>query len=155
MSTGTGVNVSKSNVYALLSPPAGVNVSKSSVYALLSPPVGINVSKSVVYVLLNGSPVAPSWPSFSFGNGVVGSAYAQTFGANGTAPITYTLLSGSLPAGLTLNSAGSISGTPTSAGTSSFTLRATNAFGTADLATAITVLTPGGGSGTSAVGYLC
>lgn len=48
--------------------------------------------------------------------------------SGGTAPFAFTLASGSLPAGLTLNSStGAISGTPTgSAGTSTFTIKVTD-----------------------------
>jgi Putative Ig domain len=55
-------------------------------------------------------------------------AYIATLQATGgTPPYTWARTSGSLPAGLTLSSTGEISGTPTSAGTSSFTVRATDA----------------------------
>lgn len=55
--------------------------------------------------------------------------YSQTIIASGgTAPYTYAVISGSLPTGLTLNtSTGQITGTPTTAGTSSFTIGATDA----------------------------
>jgi hypothetical protein len=61
--------------------------------------------------------------------GTVGALYTQPINASGgTAPYTYTLSAGSLPPGLTLNPAtGVISGTPTTAGTYSFTLTATDA----------------------------
>lgn len=50
-------------------------------------------------------------------NGVVGQAYSHQFNAvNGTAPYTYSLVSGSFPAGLSMNSTGLVSGTPTAAG---------------------------------------
>jgi uncharacterized protein (TIGR03437 family) len=56
--------------------------------------------------------------------GMVGLGYSQTLGATGgTPPYTWSVSSGSLPAGLTLSSSGTISGTPTTAGTSSFTVR--------------------------------
>jgi len=123
-----------------------LTVSKANVYAVLSVPF-LAVSKANVYAVLTAA-VWPSWPSFTFGGGVVGVAYSQTFAANGTPPITYSIASGSLPTGLTLG-AGVISGTPSVAGTYSFTLRATNAYGTADQATSITVVTAAGGGGGS------
>jgi hypothetical protein len=57
--------------------------------------------------------------------GQVGSPYSQTLGhAGGIGAYTFTLASGSLPAGLSLSSAGVIAGTPTGgAGASSFTVR--------------------------------
>ncbi|USQ15300.1 putative Ig domain-containing protein (plasmid) [Legionella lytica] len=56
-------------------------------------------------------------------------AYSQTITASdGTPPYTYALVSGALPTGLTLNtSTGKITGTPTTAGTFSFTIGATDA----------------------------
>jgi hypothetical protein len=47
----------------------------------------------------------------------------------GTAPFTYAVSSGSLPTGLALSSAGVISGTPTTAGTSTFAVASTDAAG--------------------------
>ena len=66
--------------------------------------------------------VASTYP-----DGTIGSGYAVTLSAtDGSAPYTWSLASGSLPAGLALDaSAGTIAGTPTTAGTSSFTVRAT------------------------------
>ncbi|MEZ0540212.1 putative Ig domain-containing protein [Fibrella arboris] len=60
--------------------------------------------------------------------GQIGSAYSQTLTASGgTAPISYTILSGTLPAGLSLDpTTGALSGTPASAVTSSFTVRVTD-----------------------------
>ncbi len=56
-------------------------------------------------------------------SGVVGTFYSQTLAASGgTPPYTWTVLSGSLPAGLTLSSGGVLSGTPLVAGTQTFTV---------------------------------
>ncbi|WP_164931844.1 putative Ig domain-containing protein [Dyella sp. M7H15-1] len=55
------------------------------------------------------------------------SAYSQTFTASGgTAPYHYTVTSGSLPAGLSLTSAGVLSGTPTVSGAYTFSVTATD-----------------------------
>jgi hypothetical protein len=60
-------------------------------------------------------------------NGSVGTAYSQTLAASGgTPPYTWSLISGALPAGLSLSSSGVISGTPTAAGTATFTVKATD-----------------------------
>jgi hypothetical protein len=59
-------------------------------------------------------------------SGTVGSPYNQTITASGgTSPYAFAV-SGNLPAGLTLSSAGVLSGTPTTAGTSSFIVQATD-----------------------------
>jgi hypothetical protein len=53
-----------------------------------------------------------------------GTSYSQTLTANGgSSPYTWSVATGTLPPGLTLSSAGVISGTPTTAGTSSFTIQ--------------------------------
>jgi len=60
----------------------------------------------------------------------LGAPMSQTFTASGgTAPYTWSLASGSLPAGLSLSSSGTLSGTPTSHGTFNATLQATDAYG--------------------------
>ena len=60
---------------------------------------------------------------------VIGVAYNQTVATSGgTAPVTFAVTTGALPAGLSLNAAtGAITGTPTTAGAYSFTITATDA----------------------------
>ncbi len=61
-------------------------------------------------------------------NPVVGAAYNQSLtGSGGVGPYTFALANGSsLPAGLTLTSAGVISGTPTQTGAATFTINITD-----------------------------
>jgi ice-binding like protein/putative Ig domain-containing protein/exosortase sorting signal-containing protein len=62
--------------------------------------------------------------------GALGVAYSQTISAiGGTAPYTFAVTAGALPPGLTLTPAGLLSGTPTTSGTSIFTIAATDANG--------------------------
>jgi len=62
--------------------------------------------------------------------GTVGAAYSQTLtAAGGTAPYVYTITAGALPTGMALSPTGVLSGTPTVAGTSTPTIRATDANG--------------------------
>jgi len=72
--------------------------------------------------------VVPSITTSSLPNGSVGVSYSQTMAATGgTTPYVWWISSGSLPAGLSLNtSTGAITGTPTAAGTSNFTARVTD-----------------------------
>ncbi|MGJ4728833.1 putative Ig domain-containing protein [Luteimonas sp. SDU101] len=71
------------------------------------------------------SPAAGALPSALYNN-----AYSQVFtAAGGIAPYTYSLVSGALPAGLTLMADGSLSGTPTVSGSFSFSVRATDSSG--------------------------
>jgi hypothetical protein len=61
--------------------------------------------------------------------GITGIAYSQTITASGgTAPYSFAVTSGSLPAGLTLSSAGLLSGAPTAGGTYPITVTATDAY---------------------------
>ena len=62
---------------------------------------------------------------------VTGVAYSQSFAASGgSAPYSYQVTAGTLPAGLTLDGAtGALAGTPTASGSSNFTITATDTHG--------------------------
>jgi uncharacterized repeat protein (TIGR03803 family) len=62
-------------------------------------------------------------------NGVVNVPYSQTIAASVTTGNAYSLIGGSLPAGLILSTNGLISGMPTVAGTNNFTILATSSLG--------------------------
>jgi large repetitive protein len=71
--------------------------------------------------------MAPGITTTSLGNGTVGVAYNQTLAASGgISPYNWTLSNGSLPGGLNLSSTGIIAGIPTTAGTSTFIVMATD-----------------------------
>ena len=73
---------------------------------------------------------APSITTGSLPAGTVGAPFSATVTATGIGPIAFTVWSGALPAGLTLDSStGTISGTPTSPGSASFTIMAKSAAG--------------------------
>jgi outer membrane autotransporter protein len=60
-------------------------------------------------------------------DGVVGTAYNQSLSSSGgIAPYTYAIVSGNLPVGIALSSAGAISGTPTLAGSYTANIRSTD-----------------------------
>ena len=81
-------------------------------------------------ILIAAAGTPPSITTSSLPSGTSGSAYSTTLAAIATPPITWSLTSGSLPAGLTLSTAGVISGTPTATGTFGFTVTASNSAGT-------------------------
>ncbi len=59
--------------------------------------------------------------------GTVNTAYSATLTATGgTAPLSWSVSSGTLPAGITLSTSGALSGTPTAAGKSNFTVQVTD-----------------------------
>ena len=97
--------------------------------------------------------------SASLPNGMLNSLYSATIAADGgSRPYTWSILSGSLPAGLVLESSGQISGTPTRSGSFSFnvevhdssspeqtasrTLSITITAGTTHVTTQLQVMTP-------------
>jgi hypothetical protein len=76
-------------------------------------------------------PLAPSFTNISVPDGIVSTTYSGNVTASNTD--SYSVISGSLPGGISLNgSNGNLSGTPTTAGTFTFNIRATGPGGTAD-----------------------
>jgi hypothetical protein len=90
-------------------------------------PVQSATATVTLSVAAAGSPLAITTSSLPSGKS--GTAYSNAVAASGgTAPYSWTITAGSLPAGVSLaGSAGLISGTPTVTGTSSFTATATDA----------------------------
>ena len=83
-----------------------------------------SVTSNSASLTVNPAPVPPSITTSSLPDGTVGVAYSASVSASGgTAPYSWSLASGSLPTGLSLNSSGGISGTPSSTGPFPFTIR--------------------------------
>jgi hypothetical protein len=106
-----------------------------------------NSSGTDTFTITGGTTGVLTVQTFSLPQGTVGVAYASTTlqATGGVSPYTWSTTSGSLPSGLALASAGVISGTPTVAGTSNFTVQvqdSTNA--TASSPESITVVTANG-----------
>ncbi len=91
-------------------------------------PVGTAPFSSGIFIArVYGPLVAPSITSAMPPGGTVGSVYTHTFASTGTVPIAWSVISGAIPPGLTLNSAnGVLSGTPLASGSYSFTVQASN-----------------------------
>ena len=85
-------------------------------------------------LILSGS--LPSVTSASLPSGRVGSAYsAELAVGGGQSPYSWSITSGTLPPGLSLDaSTGTLSGTPTSAGTQNLTFEVTDSNGVANMA---------------------
>jgi hypothetical protein len=100
---------------------------------------GLSDSKSVSITIIPG-------PSMTFAappGGWTRTVYLYTLTASGgTAPLAWTVTSGSLPAGVILSPDGNLTGTPTATGTFSFTVKVTDANGqSATQATSLTIAT--------------
>ena len=89
-------------------------------------------------------PVAPVITTVSLTGGTENVAYSVTLMASGDAPITWSLVSGNLPTGLTLNANGTIAGTPTAEGTYNFVVMAANEAGSDTKAFTIEIASAGG-----------
>ncbi|MBH8559022.1 putative Ig domain-containing protein [Hymenobacter negativus] len=84
-------------------------------------------SGSRSYTLIIAAPAITLAPA-TLPAGTVAAAYSQTITATGgTAPYSYAITAGALPAGLTISSAGVLAGTPTAGGSFTFTVTATDA----------------------------
>jgi hypothetical protein len=107
---GTPTRTGAKTVTLTVTDAAGAAISVTSTITVYSPPV---VSTS------------------NLSNGTLNVAYSKTLAATGgKSPYAWSIASGSLPPGLTLNPAnGSIAGTPTSKGTFAFTARVTDTNG--------------------------
>jgi len=83
----------------------------------------VNNTGSQAYTLVIGGNIITLTPT-TLPNGTQNTAYSQTVTASGgNGSYTYSIASGSLPTGLTLNaSSGAITGTPTGSGLSNFTI---------------------------------
>jgi hypothetical protein len=86
--------------------------------------VSLGIGGSIAYTYNAGPALLPQPPP----GGEVGVSYSdQLVVTGGTSPFTWTVSAGSLPPGITLSSAGGLlSGTPTAAGTFSFTVKVTD-----------------------------
>lgn len=99
----------------------------------------------------------PSILNSSFPNGAIGAAYSQTLNATGgclspfSAPAVYSISAGSLPPGLNLvasaNGTTAITGTPTTNGSYSFTLKVTDSCGRSGTSNFVLTIGTGGGGG--------
>ncbi len=116
--------------------PAGLTLSSAGVLsgtptAVSSGPVSITVTDaqnqtaSKTFPLTIGdTPVLNG----NLGDGVVGTAYTGSVTmTGGTPPYSFSVATGSLPAGLTLSPSGAVTGTPTTAGISTFTIQGLDA----------------------------
>ena len=98
-------------------------ISQSATEVLALQPGNTRISQSAIEALVGLGISCASPP-----NGTVSQTYTHTFPAgSGDPPYTFSIISGALPPGLSLNaSTGIVSGVPTSAGTFAFTIEVTD-----------------------------
>jgi surface antigen len=97
------------------------------------------------FIYLGGVGAAPSITTTSIPSDMVGDPYTASLGASGgAAPYHWSVAGGSLPPGLTLNAGGTISGTPASNGSYSFTVTVTGANNASSSETLAMNVYPGG-----------
>ena len=130
------------------SSPAATEIGLVSSTGSYTATFGLNSSPNwtaLIATFAAGGPVAPVVTTASLPNGTQNTAYNMPLAASGGAtPYTWSMPSGSLPAGLSLaSSTGMISGTPTGTGTSNFTVQVTDANSlTGSKALSLTVMVP-------------
>lgn len=83
-------------------------------------------------VLGSAAPTSPAITTASLPEMTVGNTVSQGLAASGSTPLTWSVVSGALPAGVSLSGLGVLSGTPTAAGAYSVTIRAANTAGSND-----------------------
>jgi hypothetical protein len=106
---------------------------------------GTNVASKALAITINGNSPAITTTS-PMAAGAVNMAYSQTLTeAGGASPFTWSITAGALPVGLSLAaSTGIISGTPTTAAASNFTVRVTDSLSLSDSRNlSITTIPPG------------
>ena len=87
-------------------------------------------------IIVTASPLA---------SGTAGAAYNQTIAASGgAAPYTWSILSGTLPTGMSLSSTGLLSGTPPTPGTFGFTMEVTGSDGLFSTTPFVMTINPAG-----------
>jgi Pro-kumamolisin, activation domain/Bacterial Ig-like domain (group 3)/Putative Ig domain len=141
--TGSGNNLTTTpNYYGVLS--TAENATSPAFTAGPGYDLATGLGSPNVLALVN----APQWSGLAITTttlapGVVGSAYTQTLTATGrVTPYTWSVVSGSLPPGLSLAAdTGIISGTPTAPGVSNFSIQVADAESTPVTATAAFSLT--------------
>ena len=150
---GTGGPAAQTWTISSGTPPGGLTLSSAGVLSgtltasgtfnftvLVTDGVGATASKAVA-VTINGTLTVatvslPAWTS--------GHAYAQSVSAvGGKLSYTWSITAGALPAGLSLSTAGAITGTPTTPGTANFTVQVKDSLNATDSkALSITINAP-------------
>ncbi len=141
--TATGGTGNQTWTLASGSLPMGLSLSTAGIISGTPTHINLTGNTLTVQVRDSGSPAQSATATItiriasalaittspgSLPDAIIGVPYSFTFQSNGgITPITWTLASGQLPAGLSLNSNGALSGTPTATGSFTFTVQAGDA----------------------------
>ncbi len=107
---------------------SGLSAGTSYTFSIYAASASGSDSESYSFSTDSNPTFPPSWSDNSLAGFVATVAYSD--GVSATNSPTYSVSAGSLPAGISLNtSTGAVTGTPTTAGAYSFTLRAANGDG--------------------------
>ena len=138
--------------------PAGLSLSGNTISGTPTTAGTANITVKAVNVAgeatknlsikINAASVKPTITTTTLPNGRVDSAYSFTLKASGTGTITWSY-TGTMPAGLDMDSNGKITGTPTTEETKTITVKAKNSEGEVTKDFTITILpkSSGGGGG--------
>jgi len=122
----SGIIMGSSNAQTVALSGMPIAASSGSITFKVADSAGNSATQALTLTV--NPPAALLVTTSSLANGVVGASYNQTVTATGGVPgYHWSILSGSLPAGLSLSAtSGTISGAPTATGTSSFTIQVTD-----------------------------
>ncbi|GAB4040419.1 hypothetical protein GCM10028774_44990 [Spirosoma jeollabukense] len=153
-----GTSFTFANGSGTLGTPGATNtlvVSSPGTYSVTVANASGCVSSTTTTVLSATGTVTVSNPATT--TATLSSAFSQSFTASGgSGPYSYSLASGSLPAGLSLNTTtGVVSGTPTQSGSFPLTVRATDANGCSATSATYTLTVLGGQLAVAAPDYNC
>ena len=138
--TVTGLPAGLSHTSGVIS---GTPTAAGTANVMVTAANGAGADATATYSLVVSPPAAPTFTSAAPAAGVVGISYTHTFAVSTTTAVTWSI-SGTPPNGLSFNTTtGVLSGTPSTAGSSTFTVTATNAGGPANQAVTLQINAPG------------
>jgi hypothetical protein len=126
---------------------------KGRLVAAVAAAVFVSAMFFPVFLSDDAAAAPPVIGTTSLPDGKIDEPYSGTLTAAGSAPITWTIDSGSLPAGLSLSTSGEITGTPTASGMFTFTVKADDGAESSTILLSIIVRVPVSISGKVITGF--